>query len=602
MQRLIEKRSILTRKMYHQKFKTRKYKPQFTRIESFQNGKPALLSARKLEQTCQDIKPQIFIENVTCFWSHTSERPTLDNVSLNATNGQLVGITGPVGSGKTSLLMTILGEIPISSGKMSFIGKMAFVSQTPWVYSGTVRDNIVFGKEFHEQKYNKVIKVCDLEKDIASFTKRDLTEIGQRGVILSGGQRARVSLARAIYSDADIYLLDDPLSAVDAKVGRHLFDRCIKEFLDGRMRILVTHQLQFLKETDSVVILRNGSVVCHGTYSGIEQYRQAASCFLPQQQQDFDGEDKNREDVSVFSDEASESMNSAIEHRDRMDLKDEEEERMVGSVKWWLYWKYFRATLPKILIISLIIFFAIAQVFLIAPSWWLSRMTEMPFNQQKSYPTLLVYGSIVTGSLLLTTISSFCFYLAALKASENLHDQMTKAVMNAPVLFFDTNPVGRILNRFSKDVGCMDDILPGQFLFAIQLCLYFFTAAILSAVVNVWLFITCAPLTVLFIYLAKYYLISAREIRRLEAITCSPVYSLITDTVAGLEVIRSSEMENDFLQKFYKCQDKNTAALFLLKAATRWLAFRGDLLSNFLVISVSAGALLATQNPGKFII
>ena len=191
-------------------------------------------------------------------------------------------------------------------------------------------------------------------------------------------------------------------------------------------------------------------------------------------------------------------------------------------------------------------------VFLIAPFWWLSRMTEMPFEQQKSYTTLLVYGSIVTGSLFLTVISSFCFYLAALKASENLHDQMTKAVMKAPVLFFDTNPVGRILNRFSKDVGCMDDILPGEFLFAIQLCLYFFSATILSAVANVWLFITCTPLTLLFMYLAKYYLRSAREIRRLEAITCSPVYSLIADSLAGLEIIRSSEMEDDFLQKFYK--------------------------------------------------
>ena len=179
-------------------------------------------------------------------------------------------------------------------------------------------------------------------------------------------------------------------------------------------------------------------------------------------------------------------------------------------------------------------------------------MTEMPFEQQKSYTTLLVYGFVVTGSLVLTLMSSFCFYLAALKASENLHDQMARAVIKAPVLFFDTNPVGRILNRFSKDVGCMDDILPGEFLFAIQLCLYFFSANILSAVANVWLFVTCTPLTVLFIYLAKYYLRSAREIRRLEAITCSPVYSLIADSLAGLEIIRSSEMEDDFLQKFYK--------------------------------------------------
>jgi len=370
MQNVIEKKSMPTRKMDYQDnpstlevyFKGRKYKPQFIRIESLRNGKPALLSAQKLEQTCQDINPQVSLENVTCVWSHTSELPTLDNVSLSATNGQLVGITGPVGSGKTSLLMTILGEIPISSGKISCIGKIAFVSQTPWVYSGTVRDNIVFGKEFHEQKYNKVIDVCDLEKDIASFTKRVLTEIGQRGAILSGGQRARVSLARAIYSDADIYLLDDPFSAVDAKVGKHLFDRCIKEFLDGRIRILVTHQLQFLKETDSIVILRNGSVVCEGTYSRMKKDKQVASYFVSQGKKDFNGEQNNDERFSVFSEDTFKSMNSAREHHDRVDLEDEAEDRMVGIVKWWLYWKYLRAALPTVLIVSLTVFFAIVQV------------------------------------------------------------------------------------------------------------------------------------------------------------------------------------------------------------------------------------------------
>ncbi|KAL9978591.1 hypothetical protein ACROYT_G016125 [Oculina patagonica] len=582
MQRLIEKKAILTRKMDH------KDKPE---------GRPALVSARKLEQTSQHIQPQVFLENVSCFWSQMSERPALRNASLSATNGQLVGITGPVGSGKTSLLMCILGELPISSGKISCIGKIAYISQTPWVCSGTVRENIVFGNQFVEQKYNKVIEVCDLQKDIAHFRKHDLTEIGQRGVILSGGQRARVSLARAIYSDADIYLLDDPLSAVDAKVGKHLFERCIKEYLEGRIRILVTHQLQFLEQTDSIVILRNSSMVCHGTYSGIEKDKQVASYFLSQAKQDLNGEIDSNE-ISLFSTEDTfKSMNAAKADRDRVDLKEEEEDRMVGTVKWWLYWKYFKAALPTVLIIGLIVFFAIVQVFWIAPYWWLSRISEMPLEQQKSFTTLVVYGSIVTVSLLLTIISSFCFYLAALKTSENLHDQMTKSVMKAPVLFFDTNPVGRVLNRFSKDIGSMDDILPGQFLFATQLCLYFFSATILSAVTNVWLFITCTPLTVLFIYLAKYYLKSAREIRRLEAITCSPVYSLIADTVAGLEVIRSSEMEDNFLRKFFQYQDKNTAALILMKDSTRWLALRGDVLSNSLVTSVSAGALFATQSP-----
>ena len=179
-------------------------------------------------------------------------------------------------------------------------------------------------------------------------------------------------------------------------------------------------------------------------------------------------------------------------------------------------------------------------------------MIDMPKQKQKDYTTLLVYGSIVTLSLLFTIVSSFCFYLTALKASENLHNKMTKAVIEAPVIFFDTNPVGRILNRFSKDIGSMDIMLPPQFLLAVLCCLYFCSATILSAVVNVWLFIICVPLTILFIYLAKYYLKSSREIRRLEAVTCSPVYSLIANTIAGSEVIRSSKMEDDFLQKFFK--------------------------------------------------
>ena len=176
----------------------------------------------------------------------------------------------------------------------------------------------------------------------------------------------------------------------------------------------------------------------------------------------------------------------------------------------------------------------------------------MPYEQQKNHITLLVYGAIVTVSLLLTTASSLCFYLAAIEASENLHDEMTEAVIKAPVLFFDTNPIGRILNRFSKDIGCMDDLLPGQSLFAVQLLFFVFSGTILSAVSNVWLFIVCVPLTVLFIFLAKFYLRSSRELRRLEAMACSPVYSCIADTVAGLEVIRSSAMEEAFISRLYR--------------------------------------------------
>ena len=179
-------------------------------------------------------------------------------------------------------------------------------------------------------------------------------------------------------------------------------------------------------------------------------------------------------------------------------------------------------------------------------------MTEMPYEEQKSPVTLLIYGSIVGVSLLLSLASSFCYYLAALRASEKLHSAMTEAVLKSPVLFFDTNPAGRILNRFSKDLGCMDDLLPGQSLFTIQLLLFLLNGSVLSAVSNVWLFLVCVPLTLLFIFLAKFYLRSSREFRRIEAMTCSPLYSCVADTVTGLEIIQSSAMEKEFIKRLYR--------------------------------------------------
>ena len=343
MQRLIEKKSASARKMDHQHklaplkayFKGRRYKPQFIRIESFRYGKPTLVSVQKLDEVSQHIQPHVSLAVISCFWNSESGRPALQNVSLTATRGQLVGITGPVGSGKTSLLMSLSGELPVFSGEVSCIGKIAYVSQTPWVYSGTVRENIIFGMPFIEEKYNKVIEVCDLDKDFQSFPKRDLTEIGQRGVILSGGQRARVSLARAIYSDADIYLLDDPLSAVDAKVGKHLFDRCIKEFLAQRVRILVTHQLQVLKHTDNIVMLQNGSIVFQGNYHQMEKEQQSHFSVPTQGKRKINANDSEK---VLTEDETINALRQVDKRCERVDLKEAEEDRMVGSVIWQFYW------------------------------------------------------------------------------------------------------------------------------------------------------------------------------------------------------------------------------------------------------------------------
>ena len=196
--------------------------------------------------------------------------------------------------------------------------------------------------------------------------------------------------------------------------------------------------------------------------------------------------------------------------------------------------------------------FFFSAVFLVSPYWWLSQIANMTFSQQRDPVTLGIYGSLVIGTLLLSTIVSFLFFHTLLRASQKLHDNMTAAVIKAPVIFFDTNSAGRILNRFSKDIGCMDDSLPPQFLHAVQLCLFSLGATLLSAATNYWLVIGITPLVLLFLYFGRYYLKTSRELKRLEAIRCSPVYAHVSDTVFGLEVIRSSGMEDSFLQQLFR--------------------------------------------------
>lgn len=367
MQKLIEKKAVLAwppRDLQFAStpliayFKGRRYKPELLRNYTLKRGTPSLLSVQRRDEISQPIQPQASLQNICCFWTSTLDRPALQELTLRVPRGQLLGVAGSVGSGKTSLLMNILGEIPAFSGRVTCVGKIAYVAQTPWVFSGTIQENIIFGMPFIEMKYQKILKVCDLEKDLKMFPKRDLTEIGQRGVILSGGQRARLSLARAMYSDADVYLMDDPLSAVDAKVSKHLFEKCIKKFLVGKVRILVTHQVQFLKHTDSMIILQNGCLMFQGTYSEMRRQRLRLISTLSQ------GRSNSHTDevLKVFGEEeTADDFNPVNEHSNRVDLKEEEEERMVGAVKWQLYWKYCRAALPVLGVLCLAIFFAFVQ-------------------------------------------------------------------------------------------------------------------------------------------------------------------------------------------------------------------------------------------------
>ena len=364
-------------------------------------------------------EPHLFIYRASCSWNQDYYTKTLNNISLHlGCADSMLAITGAVGSGKSSLLTAIIGELPLCEGKISYHGRVAYVPQIPWVFSGTIRENILFGRPFEQEKFQTVIEVCSLTKDLAAFSKGDLTEIGQRGVTLSGGQKARVGLARAVYSDADIYLLDDPLSAVDIKVGRQLFEDCIVSHLSGRIRLLVTHQLQYLKDVDQIAVMENGSIIYQGGYNELKDNNSPLgtlelpeplkneygltgsaslddcneeavitevnrSCSIPSVE--FTQQTRGRDnlafegDLELLNDQQDENcdnvnMNLQTTNSPRpetslfksiqrpvLDLKEEEESKTTGTVSWRVYWNYFKEALPIPSIMLLTILLILAQ-------------------------------------------------------------------------------------------------------------------------------------------------------------------------------------------------------------------------------------------------
>lgn len=287
----------------------------------------------------------LIILNVSASWDRHEERMALKDVSFSLKNGQMMAVTGSVGSGKSSLLMAILGELPAINGTILFGGTVAYVPQIPWVFSGTIRDNVLFGRRFDEAKYHEILDICCMQTDLKNFSFGDLTEIGSRGVSLSGGQRVRVSLARALYSDADLYLLDDPISAVDAKVGKSLFERCICGYLSCKTRVFVTHQLHYLTELNNVIVLSKGVVVKRKASvlkegSNTCNFRRC-DAHIPGNLEGYNSE---------------RSLENLLITEGDQDLKEDEEDRNTGSITWKLYWKYFRTAYSAPVILFLFLF------------------------------------------------------------------------------------------------------------------------------------------------------------------------------------------------------------------------------------------------------
>ncbi|XP_046428417.1 ATP-binding cassette sub-family C member 4-like [Neodiprion fabricii] len=575
---------------------------------------------------------EIELLNVNGNWIRGQLPPTLSDVSMEIKSQSLSVVVGPVGSGKSSLLQLLLGELSVGAGQLSFFtGQdnekirinsrdicMSYTSQEPWLFSGSIRDNILFGQPYDENRYQEVIAACVLDKDFQQLPHGDLSFVGERGAILSGGQRARVNLARAIYKDADLYLLDDPLSAVDAPVARHLFEECIKGFLKGKTRILATHQLQFLQQADDIIIIDRGTIKSQGKYDKIvEAGRYFEANKFPEENVQGKASCKSAEKPKVS----------------------ENEKFTAGKPLSQIFKSYFLSGGHICSLILLGVTFIIGQVATNASDYWLTYWTNHntvkavepqsvnfivgdqdqalnnsanmsvtsesawfdEFGLLRTNVAIEVYTALILANVLILFLRSLHFMKICMNASRNIHKSMFYNLLLAPMRFFNINPAGRVLNRFSKDVGAMDELLPKAILEALQIFTVILGIFVIVAIIIPLAIIPAVIMCGLMYFVTIYFLRVTRDIRRLEGMTKSPVFSQISSTLDGLTTIRSrgTAVEEMMVKEFDRHQDVNTGAWYLTIATATAFGFTLDLISCFFTAFVCFS--LIFLNDGNFL-
>ncbi|PWN40154.1 hypothetical protein IE81DRAFT_331847 [Ceraceosorus guamensis] len=535
----------------------------------------------------------------------------LENLNLRVAEGELIAIVGPVGSGKSSILQGLAGEMRQTSGRLIWggSGSTAYSAQQPWIQAATVRENITFGLPFEEERYWEVIKMAELEADLLILPQGDLTGIGERGTTLSGGQKARVNLARAIYFDASTLLLDDPLSAVDPHVAKKLFQTILQLRAQGRTVILVTHAVHLLPQCDRIVTMLDGHVAELGTYDDLAHADGPFQRLI----EEFGGEEEEEEEEhledegeaidDVGLEKSRVGRKKLIRREDMTDASGdktkalmETEERNTGSISLKVYVAYFKAGRGEILvpaiIISLILMQGASVMNQYSINWWLSDTLGLPVGAYEGiYGALGGIQAVFTMFMGLTT-GYLTYYSAA-----RLHNDAIERIIYAPLSkFFDVTPKGRIQNRLSKDVDTTDNILSDSFRMAATTMAQVIGSIILIAYLTPYFLIAVAGLLVFYGAGAAVYRRSARETKRIDAVLRSDLYAHYSETLGGMATVRSYGVLKRFINDHLRHMSHEARAYYFTTVNQRWLGVRLDILGSVLVFVV---ALLTTAGANS---
>ncbi|XP_014669594.1 PREDICTED: multidrug resistance-associated protein 4-like [Priapulus caudatus] len=559
----------------------------------------------------------IAIKDLTASWDKSSKSPTLNMITCTVGSDELMAIVGPPGAGKTSLLMAVVGELEASRGTVAVHGRLAFVSQQPFIFHATVRQNITMGSAFESEKYEKVVRACALKRDIDLLPHGDLTVIGQSCTEL---QKAKINLARAVYYNADVYLLDEPLAPFDAETARFLFERCINGLLGGKCRFMVTSDIQLLKFTSRVMILKEGEVIGIGSHN---QLRTAGVNFTSV----LEDEDEDlillpvalptSKYSSICSSQAGSILSlrtfaavgsTDVETQPEMlqtsfPVMEEEEDGEYEddeSEGFSTYQGYFTAGGGILVFILLLFFNIVAQGAATFSDVWLAfwcdsnEAEEFALNGTRPFAqgfglneNIYVYSGIVGTLAVFGLLRALLFFHVSMLAACNLHSTVFGKILKAPLCFFMLNPLSSLISRFTRDGVILDDLLPFTLYDFFECFLQVLGCLVVVAVFLPWTLIAMAALIITFFLLRIYYLQTAKDIKYLETITRRPVYNYLSSSLMGLPTIHVYNNQDYFTQLLYCHQDLHSSAWWLFLVTSRWFAIRLDMVCTMLVTIVS---------------
>ncbi|KAF5303199.1 hypothetical protein FQA39_LY10112 [Lamprigera yunnana] len=538
-------------------------------------------------------------------YTHGSKTISVSNVTLNNAKGSAIinnlsfyienGLTivvGCTGSGKSTLLKLLLGDVPKTAGCIEVNGKISYASQDPWLFPGTVRQNIVFGESFDKARYEKVLEVCALQKDMEILSNNDKTLLSDRGLNLSKGQKARINLARAVYKEASIYLLDDCLSSVDSCVGSHIFKRCIKDFLKDNTCVLVTHNLHLMSAADNVLIMNKGSLRFFGNYKSFKHCNDSElKSFVSHYKDNLD----NLHPKLVNCNNNSSDLVCMLQKVDEEHTNVYEEVNQVGTVNKKVYYEYFSSAGGLKVFILVLLFCIIAQA---TSSWsdyfvsfWVDMEQELSgfrLNQttnsseysrlEESHDSVMTsYSFVMLAVAIFTFLRSFIFFIFSSKASTNIHKNVFNKILSGRMTFFDSNLSGNVLNRFSRDLSIIDEQMPGVIFGCVRVFLSVLAVFFVVSSINLY-FIVPSTIFAIVLYCARLlYIPTGRSLRRLEGATRSPIVGHLNATIEGVTTIRASQAQNILKMEFDRHQDLYSSVVYMNIVTTRAFGLYLDL-------------------------